>query len=67
MHLFRAVIGTLLISRAALGADLSVIDRYIRTEMELNAVPGAAIAVWHKGEVKYAKASVFEVPLPMKR
>ena len=55
VQFFTTVIRTFLFTSAAHGADLSVIDRYIRMEMELNGVPGAAIAVFLKGEVKYAK------------
>jgi CubicO group peptidase (beta-lactamase class C family) len=55
VQFFTTLIRTLLFTNATVGADLSVIDRYIEMEMELNNVPGAAIAVWHKGEIKYAK------------
>jgi CubicO group peptidase (beta-lactamase class C family) len=45
----------LLLAIPAGAADLSLIDAYVRAEMELNSVPGASVAVVRKGEIVYAR------------
>jgi CubicO group peptidase (beta-lactamase class C family) len=45
----------LLVGVACSAADLSAVDRYVRTEFERVDVPGAAVAVWQDDGIAYAK------------
>jgi CubicO group peptidase (beta-lactamase class C family) len=38
-----------------LKASLPAVNRYIEAEMKLNHIPGAAVAIWRRGDVIYAK------------
>lgn len=40
---------------ACVAADLSALDDYIETELQLNGVPGAGVAVWRRGDIVYAR------------
>jgi CubicO group peptidase (beta-lactamase class C family) len=56
VRLLKAVIRILLSAGGtSFAADLSGIDGYLRAEMELNDLPGAAVAVWRKDDIIYAK------------
>ena len=55
MGLFRLTIGTPLLVAAVCLAEISAIDAYIEAEMSLNHTLGAAVSVWSKGGIIYAK------------
>jgi CubicO group peptidase (beta-lactamase class C family) len=38
-----------------LAAEPSAIDTYVRAEIELNDVPGAAVAIWHDNRIIFAR------------
>ena len=56
MRSLMVLAGILLMAEApSAAANLSRIDEYLQKEMALNAIPGASVAVAHRGELIYAK------------